>query len=88
MSDRKGREGADLPGMNELYHILCDMRCVIKKVSEAQPLKGAKRWVDQRADGYTAKDIDLNRDDINEIVVYDPYGKAIMINGYTTKDSQ
>ncbi len=75
-------------GMEGLYHILCDMRRDIKKVSDAQSLQGAKAWASKKGEGYRAVDTDLNADGINEIVVYNPYGNVEMINGYTTKDSQ
>ncbi|MFR9543752.1 MAG: hypothetical protein SNH27_17120, partial [Rikenellaceae bacterium] len=88
VSDRKGRDGEPLMGMDGLYHILCDMRRDIKKVSDAQSLNGAQKWATKRGDGYTAEETDLNADDITEVVVFDPYGNPVMINGYTTKDSQ
>lgn len=75
-------------GMEELYHILCDMRRDIKKGSDAQSLEGVKRWEKKKGDDSQAKDIDLNKDGIPEIGVFDPYGNPVMINGYTTKDIQ
>lgn len=89
VSERKGRDGDKLPGMEGLYHILCDMRRDIKKVSDVQSLQGAKKWAKKRYDDEdSALNTDLNADGIGEIVVYDPYGNPVMINGYTTKDSQ
>jgi len=74
-------------GMDELKEIVLKLRRDITLLHGTQSLKGAKRFVDKNpGQGYAAYEEDLNADGIPEVFVKKG-DKFILINGYTTKQS-
>ncbi len=78
----KGRKG-----MNELSKVILDEKRDIRRLNKAITIDGARRYADKLGNGHSADIVDLNKDGITEVVVFDVNGNPIVINGYTTRQS-
>ena len=81
-------------GQTDLYdsliNVILNHKKEIQKIPKAMTLEGAKKYATQLGEGYRAKEMDLNPGDglnENEVVIYNPAGRPVVINGYKLRNS-
>ncbi len=74
-------------GIPELMTVILDMQRDIRKISEAQSIEGAEQVAARWGKGHNAQVGDINDDGIPDVVIYDEHGNPVVVNGYTTTQS-
>jgi len=83
-AERQYKEPTEMPG---LYDIVVKGKRDIRRIHDTMSLAGAQRFVNKNPDrGYVAEERDLDGDGIPEVYVKKG-SDFILINGYTTKQS-
>ena len=76
------------PAMYELGDVVLNKKKDFHLVRNAVNLKGAQEWAAKHKYPVPQSDVDINNDNIPDTVVYDNYGKPVMVNGWTLQKSQ
>ncbi len=74
-------------GVHEIMPVLLDLQRDIKMISEAQCLNGATNLAQRWGKGHRAEEGDINNDGIPDVVIYDENDNPVVVNGYTTTQS-
>ncbi len=74
-------------GIPEMMKVILDMQRDIRKISEAQSIEGAEQLAARWGKGHNAQVGDINDDGIPDVVIYDEHGNPVVVNGYTTTQS-
>lgn len=76
------------PAMYELGDVVLNKKKDFHLVRNAVNLRGAQEWAAKHKYPQPQSDVDINGDNIPDTVVYDSYGKPVMVNGWTLQKSQ
>ena len=71
---------------DRLINIILDAKKDIKFHKSCETIEGAERYA--KSKGLRAREHDLNKDGISDVIIYNRAGKPIMVNGYSIAPSE